>query len=95
LRPFCAQSLFKRCHKVEETDLTYEGIETREPRQPFGQGLGSEETDLTYEGIETARRERLKGIRVAREETDLTYEGIETHEGVNLTFRPSEMKKPT
>jgi len=36
----------------EETDLTYEGIETRSMRRISRRDV-SEETDLTYEGIET------------------------------------------
>ena len=37
----------------EETDLTYEGIETPAVLGLFGLQHKSEETDLTYEGIET------------------------------------------
>ena len=62
----------------EETDLTYEGIETLDacPSLP---SLSIEETDLTYEGIETMSRGGHNRMSATVEETDLTYEGIETY----------------
>ena len=38
---------------MEETDLTYEGIETRRLYFRYQAYRREEETDLTYEGIET------------------------------------------
>ena len=63
---------------TEETDLTYEGIETVTLQPPYSTERSSlEETDLTYEGIETRVPNGICHL-VIREETDLTYEGIET-----------------
>ena len=44
---------------VEETDLTYEGIETGLMSCTFSNRALSEETDLTYEGIETQCQGRI------------------------------------
>jgi len=62
---------------TEETDLTYEGIETILHFVHFRLPSFYEETDLTYEGIETFNS--IYQLRAqSSEETDLTYEGIET-----------------
>jgi len=45
-------------HCREETDLTYEGIETPGPFRESVKAFG-EETDMTYEGIETYRPTKL------------------------------------
>jgi len=63
---------------AEKTDLTYEGIETRDRAPPVLGGRGEEKTDLTYEGIETMTEHRRFAHGAVREKTDLTYEGIET-----------------
>jgi len=63
----------------EETDLTYEGIETRNKFITISNRGLFEETDLTYEGIETRLLSALNFRAFpGLEETDLTYEGIET-----------------
>jgi len=67
----------------EETDLTYEGIETI-----FNSFISLppffEETDLTYEGIETEAASHF-ATSYPLEETDLTYEGIETYQFLQRT----------
>ena len=71
---------------LEETDLTYEGIET--PVVLLANAaLMWEETDLTYEGIETLRtvNKNIDQFR-GREETDLTYEGIETSQSLGKSM---------
>jgi len=79
---------------MEETDLTYEGIETQWPRTSCTRPH-LEETDLTYEGIET----RTWCLRIEyagnHEETDLTYEGIETYAVSHAEVSRDGQKKPT
>ncbi len=73
---------------MEETDLTYEGIETSALIFQYLSTL-SEETDLTYEGIETLQGGLLTCPAARVEETDLTYEGIETQSTGWLMSWPS------
>jgi len=81
---------------VEETDLTYEGIETAFCTYQYLFEVQFEETDLTYEGIETPHTNRyLPSTTGISEETDLTYEGIETCLPAPCLVLLLLLKKPT
>jgi len=80
---------------VEETDLTYEGIETFNCADSIFHAFHKEETDLTYEGIETPPSKDYTFQEGLEEETDLTYEGIETEGRLYQLIKLVLAKKPT